>query len=77
MAKVSKAEEKRRVQALHHALSQHARVEPNIYFWLVHVFHWHVAIIAAIALTFFTVSAMSGSSAQAQHSFFQPSVSAE
>lgn len=77
MAKVSKAEEERRVQALHHALSQHARVEPNIYFWLVHVFHWHVAILAAVALTFFTVSAMSGSSAQAEQSVFQSSVSTE
>ncbi|MCC7357544.1 hypothetical protein IT408_03505 [Candidatus Uhrbacteria bacterium] len=77
MARVTKKEEEQRLQNLHNAIAQHARVEPNIYFWLIHVFHWHVAIMAAIAITIFSLSVMSGSSIHAQEFEYQSSMYSE
>lgn len=59
MPRLSKKDEAQRLDHIHRVLSQHARVEPDIYFWLIHALHWHVAILAAIAVSFVVLSAVS------------------
>lgn len=59
MPRLSKKDEAERLERLHRVLSEHARVEPDIRFWLIHVLHWHVAILAAIAVSVVALTALS------------------
>jgi|GEM_PF-3178451 len=65
MPRVSKMEEQIRVQRMHRIIDEHAPVVPDLRFWLIHVLHWHVAVVAAIAVTFVVLSFASGNSVDA------------
>lgn len=60
MPRISKKEEVQRLERLHQFVSQHDRVAPDMRFWLLHALHWHVAIVAAIAVSLVVLTAISG-----------------
>lgn len=61
MPRISKKEESQRLERLHRITAQHEPAKPDLRFWLVHVLHWHVAIVAAVAVSLVVLTAMSSS----------------